>query len=275
MNDAFTGKRIVITGASGGLGRVLCSEFGGRGATIVGLDVDGAALDGLKTQLNAAGIKNSTFRCDITDETACAGIAQEIITEYGGVDILINNAGITHFSRLSETAPATIRRVMEVNFMGTVNVTTALLPELIKSRGNIVAMSSVAGFAPLYARTLYSASKHAIHGFFNSLRTELLEQNVRVMVVCPSFIATQGEAPPPKSAKDQNQSGIARPGQATETAGKPLQPEFVAKEISSGIIKGKSLLIVGPLAKKSYYVYKIFPGLYERIMIKKMRGELA
>lgn len=277
MNDHFSGKRVVITGASGGLGKALCYKFGQQGASIVGLDVDGAALDALKTQLDSAGIQNSVFRCDITDEAACLKIAKKIISS-GGTDILINNAGITHFSRLSETTSATIRKVMDVNFMGAVNVTMAFLPELIKSRGTVIAMSSVAGFAPLYARTVYSASKHAIHGFFNSLRTELIEQKVDVMIVCPSFIATQAETPAVKKTKNRSESqaqgGIARPGQATETAGKPLQPEFVAQEICNGIVKKKSLLIVGPLARKSYFVYKLFPGLYERIMIKKMKGEV-
>ena len=244
---------------------------------MIGLDVDAQALESLKASLDEAGIPGSVQRCDITDEAACTQVAQQIVNDFGGVDLLVNNAGITHFSRFSETSAKTARRVIEVNFMGSVNMTMALLPELIRAKGAIIAMSSVAGFAPLYARTLYSASKHAIHGFFNSLRTELIDDGVQVMIVCPSFIATQGasSAAKPDAAGNANDSGVARPGQATETAGKPLDPDFVAGEIATGILKKKPLLIVGPLARKSYLVYKFLPSLYERVMLKKIRGEVS
>jgi NAD(P)-dependent dehydrogenase (short-subunit alcohol dehydrogenase family) len=112
------------------------------------------------------------------------------VAHFGALDGLVNNAGISHRSLFQDTDPAVIRRVMEVNFFGAMQMTHAALPHLLQTRGMVTAISSVAGYAPLLGRTGYAASKHALHGFFDSLRTEVEERGVGVTLVCPSFIAT-------------------------------------------------------------------------------------
>jgi NAD(P)-dependent dehydrogenase (short-subunit alcohol dehydrogenase family) len=251
----WRGKTVLITGAAGGLGRALCRSFGERGAKIVAVDLDREALSALKNV--------EPICCDLTDEQAC----REALAGRP-VDVVINNAGITHFSRFAETEPETIRRVMAVNFFGAVNVAKAVLPVIKESKGTIVALSSVAGFSPLFGRTGYSASKHAMEGFFKSLRSELHDDGVNVMIVCPSFIATQ-EA----TRANGDDLGAARPGSASQTSGKPLNPEDVAEEIVAGVERGRRLLVVGRLGKLSYWVNKIAPKVFERLMIQKMKPE--
>ncbi len=141
------------------------------------------------------GAQALALNCDVTDAASCADAIRSAVERFGGVDVLVNNAGITHRSAFATTDPAVLRRVMEVNFFGAMNLTHHALPHLLRSRGAIVAISSVAGFAPLIARTGYAASKHALHGFFESLRSEVRSQGVDVTLVCPSFIAHRDRSP--------------------------------------------------------------------------------
>jgi len=127
---------------------------------------------------------------DVADDADCVRAVGDCIARYGRLDVLVANAGISHRSAFASTDAAVIRRVMEVNFFGAVNCTRAALPHLRSVRGAIVAVSSVAGYSPLVARTGYAASKHALHGFYDSLRAELAEDGVDVTLVCPSFVAT-------------------------------------------------------------------------------------
>ena len=186
----FTGKVVVITGAAGGLGRALARAFAIEGARIAALDRDAAGAEALAGELRANGRPALGLACDVTDATACESAMAAVLAAWGRIDVVINNAGITHRSALRRTDPAVTRRVMEVNFFGAVNCTRAAMDALCASRGLIIVISSVAGFAPLIARTGYAAAKHALHGFFESLRTELVDDGVEVLIVCPSFIDT-------------------------------------------------------------------------------------
>ncbi len=255
----LTGKTVVVTGAAGGLGRALCENLGARHAKILALDIDEDAL----VDLRNLNLDIETFGCDLTDEKACSDILSN-----RSVDILINNAGITHFSRFEETTVQTIQKVMTVNFFAAVAVTKAVLPALKKSKGAIVAVSSVAGFSPLYGRTGYSASKHAMLGFFSSLRAEVRDHGVCVMIVCPSFIATQQE-----TRNKNTKVSSDKPGSASQTVGKPLTPQEVAEQICRGLEKDQKLLIVGRIGKLSYWLNKLFPQMFEKIMISKMKAE--
>ncbi|MCW9034096.1 MAG: SDR family oxidoreductase [Rhodospirillales bacterium] len=259
----FKGKTVLVSGAGGGLGQALCLRFSKAGAKIVALDIIQEGLDHLADQIKSIGGEVFTALCDITDETACKRISDEA----GPVDIIINNAGITHFSRFSEMEPTTVQKVMTVNFFGAVNLTHAVLPSILERSGSVVAISSVAGFSPLYGRCGYSASKHAMQGFFDSLRSEVREADVHVMMVCPAFIATQ-------TSGGSKSGNTARPGSATQTAGNPLTPEETAEAIFNGLAQRKEFLAVGKLAKTAFWVNKLFPKLFEKIMIKKMRVEI-
>jgi short-subunit dehydrogenase len=140
-----------------------------------------------------------------------------------------------------------------------------------KSQGTIVVMSSVAGFSPLYARTAYAASKHALHGFFESLRSELVDDGVHIMMVCPSFIATQAKT---RSAGDVSSDGLSRPGSAKEQPGNPMTADYVADKVLRAAYKKKTLLVIGRIAKLSWIISHLFPAFYEKKMLKNTKGEL-
>ncbi|MEH6405375.1 MAG: SDR family oxidoreductase [Sneathiella sp.] len=255
------GKTVLVTGAGGGLGQALCLLLLKAGARVAAVDLDQIGLDVLARQAPHGLL---TFQCDITNEAKC----QDVVAQVGAIDILINNAGITHFSKFQDMEPQTIKKVMEVNFFGAVNMTYAALPSILKRSGKVVAISSVAGFSPLYGRSGYSASKHAMQGFFDSLRSEVAEAGVHVMMVCPSFIASQ-------QAGGTKGGDTARPGSATQTAGKPLSPDFVAEEILAGLKSNRRLLNIGRVSKLSYWVNKISPKLFETVMTKKIKSEFS
>ena len=170
---SFAGAVVMITGAGGGLGRALALRFAAAGARIAALDRDPAGLDATRSELESRGVECLALTCDVTDAVACSGAVAATVARFGSLDVLVANAGISHRSAFAATGLDVIRRVMEVNFFGAVNCTAAALPQLLASRGLVIAVSSVAGFTPLVARTGYSASKHAMHGFFDSLRAEV------------------------------------------------------------------------------------------------------
>jgi NAD(P)-dependent dehydrogenase (short-subunit alcohol dehydrogenase family) len=165
-------ETVVITGAAGGIGEALALRFAAAGRRVAVLDVDETGAQRVAAELEAQGTPALGLGCDVTVADDCRAAIAAVTRAWGGVDLLVNNAGITHLGRFRDTAPDVIRRVMEVNFFGAVEMTRAALPSLLQRRGAVVVLSSVAGFAPLATRTGYAASKHALQGFFDSLREE-------------------------------------------------------------------------------------------------------
>jgi NAD(P)-dependent dehydrogenase (short-subunit alcohol dehydrogenase family) len=265
---SFAGATVVISGAASGLGRALSLRFGRAGSKVVALDRDAAALDVLRQELATAGTEALTLPCDVTDEQACARAIAAAVARFGRIDAVINNAGISHRSPFEATGTAVLRRVMEVNLFGAIHLTRPALPSLRQSRGLIVAISSVAGYTPLIARTGYAASKHAVHGFFESLRTEVATDGIDVMLVCPSFIAT---------GIDRN--ALGPDGRAVTHAqvviGQQLLPDAVADRIFRGCERNQRLLLLGRTARAAWWVSRLAPSLYERIMARKLRGEMV
>jgi NAD(P)-dependent dehydrogenase (short-subunit alcohol dehydrogenase family) len=265
---SFAGQNVVISGAAGGIGSALARRFGRDGARIGLLDLEQSAVDALASELAREGVEALALECDVTSlEDCCAAIAR-VIEAWGGVDVLINNAGITHLSPFRETDVEVIRRVMEVNFFGAVNCTKAALDSLLERRGRIAAISSVAGFAPLATRCGYSSSKHAMHGFFDSLRAELRSSGVGVTVVCPFFIKTNiGD-----SALGGDGSAPRMPRTQTGT---PADPDWLAEEIRRALLKRRRLLVPSRSAKLSYLVSRLLPGTFERMMARRIMESVA
>ncbi len=262
----ISGKTVLITGATGGMGRAFCSALGEAGAAIAMLDLDENSLRDFAEELTASGIKTAFGSCDIRDAAACQTAIEQLAAHFGGIDILMNNAGITHRSLFSETQIEVIEKVMAVNYFGAVNCTKAALPYLIQSNGMIVVTSSIAGFTPLLGRTGYSASKYALHGFFESLRTELIDAGVKILLVCPGFTATGIE-----------NRALSGDGAITKrqwsTTGKIHQPAEVANAIVNAIRKEKRLLVLSSIGKLAYWIGRLFPKFYEREMRKRLRLE--
>jgi NAD(P)-dependent dehydrogenase (short-subunit alcohol dehydrogenase family) len=264
---SFDSRTVLVTGAAGGLGRALALEFAAAGARIVALDRDSVGLDSLCAKLQSAGHDCLTLPCDVTDAAACDRAIAAGVERFGRLDVLVNNAGMSHRSAFERTDLAVIRRVMEVNFFGAVNCTRAALPALVPARGLIIAVSSVAGYTPLIARTGYAASKHAMHGFFESLRTELAPRGVAVTMVCPSFIATR---------IDRNAlGGDGRPVRhAQVTVGRALTAEAAAARIVAAAARRPRTVFVGSTARQAWWLSRVAPGLYERIMARRLAAEM-
>jgi NAD(P)-dependent dehydrogenase (short-subunit alcohol dehydrogenase family) len=160
----FRDQTVVITGAAGGIGSALARRFAREGARVALLDRESDGIETLAVEIEAQGTSALPVRCDVTSLPDCEAALASVIGAFGGVDLLVNNAGITHLK--------------------------AALASLLERRGRIVVISSVAGIAPLATRTGYAASKYALHGFFESLRAEHVGDGLRVMLVCPSFVDT-------------------------------------------------------------------------------------
>jgi len=264
----LTGKVVLITGAAGGLGAALCRRYAAAGARIAAMDLDAGRLDALVAELRAKGAEALSLPGDITDPAACKSAIAATLAHFGALDGLINNAGISHRSLLADTDPDVIARVMEVNFFGAANLTQAALAHIVTRRGFIVAISSVAGFSPLTGRTGYAASKHALHGFFDSLRSEVEGAGVGVTLVCPSFIRTGIGA----AATDGSGAPVSSP---RITTGGESSPEEIAGRIYEAVAAGRTLLLPDATARKAWWLSRLAPGLYARIMKRRVGGEFS
>ncbi len=260
LND----KVVVLSGAAGGLGRAMAEGFVAKGARVALLDRDG---EGVRTLAAALGAQALAIPCDITDEAACTKAIQQVLDTFGGVDVLMNNAGISQRSLFAETQTSVIEKVMAVNFFGAVYLTKAALPSIVQRKGLIAAVSSPAGFAPLVGRTGYAASKHALHGFFESLRTEVARDGVSVLMICPAFTRTGIDA------NALGGDGAVKGKTGRQEVGKAMTPEEVAKEVVRAVERRERLLLVGMVSKAGYWLSRLLPERYEAIMLQRQSGE--
>jgi NAD(P)-dependent dehydrogenase (short-subunit alcohol dehydrogenase family) len=261
------GRTVVITGGAGGIGRALARRFGRVGAKIAIVDLPSSPLGEARDELETMGIESIALPCDITDVEQVGRTVEAVRDRFGPIDVLINNAGIVHRSAFAETRPEVFRRVMEVNLFGALHCTQACLSDLLASRGLIIVISSIAGLAPLYGRSGYAASKHAMHGLFESLGAEVAEKGVGVLMVCPSFVASGLEA----STLGGDGKRVTRPRSKVGQLG---NPDAVAAEVLKAAEAGRRRLVLTPVGKTSAVLSRLAPGLYERLMIRSLRSEL-
>lgn len=263
----FRDRAVVITGGAGGIGRALGRSFGSKGAKIAIVDLPTSPLAESREELEGAGIEAIALPCDITSTEQVRATMSAVREAFGSIDVLVNNAGIVHRSAFADTRPEVFRRVMEVNVFGALHCTQACLDDLIASRGLIIAVSSIAGLAPLYGRSGYAASKHAMHGLFESLGAEVADKGVGVLMVCPSFVETGLEA----STLGGDGTRVARP---RSKVGKLGNADDVAEDVLKAAEAGRRRLVLTPVGKTSAVLSRLAPGLYERLMIRSLRSEL-
>ncbi len=263
-----TGERpvVVVTGAGGGIGSALAWRWGREGARLGLLDVDEVGLGILAEALSGAGYDVLAIPCDVTDAAACDDAVQAVIARFGGVDVLVANAGRTHISFVADTDLSVFRHIMDVNFFGALHVTRAALPSLMERHGRIAVLSSVAGFAPLSGRAGYAASKHALHGLFESLRGEISTEGVSVTMVCPSFVRTG------IGAKALGGDGEPAGERRTEV-GWPLDPDAVADALVRAVEARRRLVVLGAVGKASWWVSRLAPRIYEALMVRRLTRE--
>jgi NAD(P)-dependent dehydrogenase (short-subunit alcohol dehydrogenase family) len=251
-------KTAVITGGAGGLGRALSAQLVARNWVVVVVDLPGRELDAV------AGPMVRAYPCDLTDGNAVAALCGQIVADHPSIDMVIYNAGITQIGLFAETTLEAHRRVFEINYFGAVHVAAGLLAAVRRSKGIHAAISSVAGFAPLYRRTAYSASKHALEGFFRTLREEEREHGVSVSIAMPSFVATNIGHP------ELREGGIARPGSAPDGIDY-MSAEEAARVIVDGAIARRETIPVGRIALLASIINRIAPRLYARLMMRQIR----
>jgi NAD(P)-dependent dehydrogenase (short-subunit alcohol dehydrogenase family) len=254
---------VVITGGAHGIGAALARRFAHAGHAVAVLDRDLAAAEALAAEIAAGGGRSIGIGCDVTAPEECSEATASVVAAWGGIDILVNNAGITHVGLVRETDVDVLRRVMEVNFFGAVQCTKAALPSLLSRRGAIVVLSSVAGFAPLATRAGYTASKHALEGFFHTLRAEHARDGLRVTVVRPSFVRT-GIGERALDATGRPAGADARTGVRHE-----LAPEAAAEIIFQGVMRGRRNVWVGREAQLSWWLRQLWPSAYDHLMLRR------
>ncbi|WP_171235657.1 SDR family oxidoreductase [Ruegeria sp. HKCCA6837] len=250
-------KTAVISGGAGGLGQALSHALQARGWRVVLLDLDVSGLDTRPNQLPIA--------CDLTDPEQLADATQRVIESSESTDLVIYNAGVTQIRGFDQSDAASHRMVFDINYFAAVEMARSFLQPIRASKGTHLAISSVAGFAPLYHRTAYAASKHALEGFFKSFRSEEAPHGVRVQIAAPSFVATN-----PGNAQEQA-DGTARPGSAKDGMDE-MSPEAAAKAILRGLDKSQPMIPVGRVARLSWWLNSLSPRLYQRMMERNIRG---
>ncbi|MEH6646765.1 SDR family NAD(P)-dependent oxidoreductase [Sulfitobacter sp.] len=251
-------KTAVISGGNGGLGRALAAQLEGQGWHCVLLDVNIAGLEASNSRTSAA--------VDLTDLTALERATSQIIAARPSIDLVIYNAGVSQIAPFEETNAGSHGRVFHIIYFAAVEMTRVFLHSIRKSGGTHLGISSVAGFAPLHGRTAYAASKHAMQGFFSSLRSEEAPFGVRCLIAAPSFIATNiGNA-------QRTEDGILRPGAATDGIDY-MTPEAAAKVILRGVDKGQEFIPVGRVALLASLLMRVSPKLYQRSMLRNLRAK--
>lgn len=187
----FTQKTFIITGASAGIGQTLAIQLAQRGANLVLAARNQAALDTTAKACIQAGGKAITVPTDVADSEACRNLIESAVNHFGAIAGLVNNAGISMWSKFDQVTDLSIfEKIMRVNYLGAVYCTHYALPYLKESQGLLVAISSLCGKTGIPTRSGYVASKHAMQGFFDTLRIELRDTGVDVLVVSPGFVAT-------------------------------------------------------------------------------------
>jgi len=251
-------KIVVITGASSGIGKALAHEMAKRGANVVLAARQYVTLCEITAALEKEyGIKALAIQADVSKEEDCEALVKQTILTFGKLDVLINNAGLSMRALFKDLDLAVLKNLMDVNFWGAVYCTKYALPEILKTTGSIVAVSSIAGYRGLPGRTGYSSSKFAMNGFMESLRTELLKTGVHVMVACPGFTTSNIRV------AALSQDGTAH-GETSMEEGKMMTAEEVAQRICEGIEQRKRTLVMTRQGKLAVWVNKLFPAFADK-----------
>lgn len=258
-------KVVIITGASSGIGKALAFRFAAAGARLVLAARRVNFLDEIVKQLPQTEIL--TVETDVSREEDCRGLVEKAIARFGQIDVLINNAGISMRALFTEVELDVLRRLMDVNFWGTVYCTKYALPHLLQTKGSVVGVISVAGHVGLPGRTGYAASKFAVRGFLDTLRIENLKTGLHVLVAAPGFTASEVR----KSAL--NAEGRQQ-GETPRDENKMMSAETCADHIFRAVVKRKRQLILTFIeGKVTVFLGKFFPALLDKVTYNHMAKE--
>ena len=266
MSKKLSGKRVVITGASSGIGAAMAREYAAMGAKVVLGARQQDKLDELCKEITAKGGQAVYSVTDVTKAEDCEKLIQKAVDSFGGIDVLICNAGISMRALFDDLNLSVLHRLMDVNFWGTVYCTKYALPYLQQSKGSLVGISSVAGIHGLPGRTGYSASKFAMTGFLETIRVENLKKGLHVMVACPGFTASNVRF----SALTADGS---QQGSTPREEGKMMTAEQVAHIVARGIARRKRLCLMEIEGRATHFVKKFAPALVDKLFYYVMSKE--
>ena len=259
MSDYFHNKIVAITGGSEGIGKALVESLLQRGARVATCGRNHDKLYRLQTDF--ASYPLHTTVTDVSNENDCRRFIESTIKAFGGIDVLINNAGVSMRSELKDASVEVIRKVMDINFFGAVYCTRFALNSLIERNGTIVGVSSIAGYRGLPGRSGYSASKFALQGWLEAIRTELLDSGVHVMWVCPGFTTSNIRNAALNNKGEEH-------GESPMDESKLMPAEDCAKIILRAIEKRKRTVVMTFTGKRTVLMNKLFPGLTDKMARK-------
>ncbi len=256
MNEFFKGKTIAVTGGSDGIGKALVEILLAAGANVSTCGRSEAKLAELKKENTHKPLL--CIPVDVSAYEDCKKFVENTISQFGGIDVLINNAGISMHAELKDAEIDVFKKVMDINYFGTVYCTKLALESIIARKGTIVGVSSIAGYRGLPGRSGYSASKFAVNGWLEAIRTELLDDDVNVMWVCPGFTKSNIR----NAALDEK--GNAQ-GESPLDESKLMTSEACAQHILNAIIKRKRTLVLTFKGKQTVFFNKFFPSLTDKL----------
>ncbi len=262
----FKNKVVIVTGASSGIGEALAREFATLGARVVLGARSIPKLQQITDDIRVRGGQAAYCGVDVTNPEECNELIDTAVREFGGVDVLICNAGLSMRAIFDDVDLSVLHRLMDVNFWGTVNCCKYALPYLQASKGSIVGVSSVAGLHGLPGRTGYSASKYAMTGFLETLRIENLKKGLHVMIACPGFTASNVRF----SALTADGS---QQGETPRDESKMMTAEQVAKIIIRGIRRRKRLCLMEIEGRATHFVKKFAPAFLDKMFYMVMARE--
>jgi len=263
-NHFFQDKVVVLTGASSGIGKACAIELSRRGCRMVLAARNVDQLNELAASLNNPHVL--TIKTDVSQEQDCKELIQKACAHFGRIDILINNAGISMRALFNDADLEVLKQLMAVNFWGTVYCTKYAMPALLQSKGTVVAVSSIAGYRGLAARTGYSASKFAMNGFMEALRTENLKTGMHFLTVCPGFTASNI-----RNTALNAHGGMQ--GESPRDEQKMMSAEEVAVHISNAILKKKKTIVLTTQGKFTVLLNKFFNGWMDTMVYDHLAKE--
>lgn len=257
----FQGKVVWVTGASSGIGEALAIAFAKQNAKLVLSARRADELERVKKLCNLPDSDVLILPLDVAEHDKMEAAAQQVLSRFGKIDVLVNNAGLSHWSKIKDTKLDVIKHILNVNFLGGVALTKAVLPAMLQQKGGqIVVVSSILGKIVTAKQAAYNASKHAIHGFFDTLRAETSADGLKVLIVCPGFVRTNVAV----NSLDRDGKPINKNNNMIMNG---LEPSYVAEEILSAIRSGKEeILLAGAKEKFGVWVKRFFPLLFSKFI---------
>lgn len=254
--DSLRDKVVLVTGSARGIGLAIAARFGEAGAQVVLSDVQADLLEAAAAELTRRGVEVLAEVCDVSDPDACQALVTAAVARFGGLDVVVNNAGISIVAEFETCRPAAMKKLIDVNLLGAMYVTQAALPHVKARRGSLVFVSSVSGIRAIPQGAIYSASKAGLRSLAEALRVELAPAGVHVGVVSPGFTTSDG------AKTVMNGDGSPRPidWPPHDT------PEGVARQVLELVARRERERVLTPLGKATAVLQRLSPRLVDRIL---------